>query len=81
MLQNTRHAINRSLKRAGCKFDITRHEDFTNSQEAYKDAARELKKLGKAAVKHYPEISPQGQYKISMKNTSKNCATLYQTNV
>ena len=43
-LENIKHSLNRILK----------------SQNAYKEACRELKKIGKAVVKHYPEIAQKG---------------------
>ncbi len=59
-LQNVKHALNRALKRAEKKLDITKDTAFIKSQEAYKDAARELKSKGKAVVNHYLEIKPTG---------------------
>ncbi len=60
-LQNFKHSLNDALKCAGRKIDITKDPQFINSQEAYKDAARELKQKGKAVIRHYPEIIPSGK--------------------
>lgn len=61
-LANIRHALNRKLKRHGREFDITRDARFVKSQEAFKDACCKLRSVGKAAVKHFPEITPQGDF-------------------
>ena len=64
ILANIRHTLNRKLKRHRCEFDITRDPRFIKSQEAFKDACRELKSVGKAVVKHFPEINPEGKKKL-----------------
>ena len=59
-LQNIRHTLNRLLNKSGRSVDIIKDTAFKKSIQSYKDATKELKKLGKAIVKHYPEIHPTG---------------------
>ena len=62
-LDNLRHSLNRSLKRFGHNYDITKSEciSFTKSIKAFKDATAELKKQGKSYVENTKGIPPQGQ--------------------
>lgn len=59
-LKSIRYGVNRNLKRHGRKIDITKSESFTNNQQAFQDACKELKVLGYGFVKHYDEIKTQG---------------------
>ena len=54
------YGLNRSLKRYGHNFDITKKEctSFTKSIKAFEDAQKELLGIGKGCVKNYKEIEP-----------------------
>lgn len=76
-LRNLRYAINRNLKKRGAEFDITKSDNFINSQKAFEDACKLLKKLGYGVVKHYDEIIPAGEtqnYFLPVKKTRQNGA-------
>lgn len=62
-LECLRYALNRDLKAHGCQFDIVSKGSagFQTSQQAFEDAKRELKKVGKGHVTHRAEISPEGK--------------------
>ena len=59
-LRSLRHGINRSLKRRGHEFDITKSPSFVSSQGMFEDACQHLKINGKGFVKHYKAIKPKG---------------------
>ena len=40
--------------------DLTTDPAFKQSQMAFKDASKELKKIGKGSIKSYPEIAHAG---------------------
>ena len=40
--------------------DLTSDPKFKHSQSSFKDAIKELKKIGKGKVKSYPEIEQAG---------------------
>lgn len=61
-LKGLMYGLNRNLKRCGVKLDLVKSECFTNSQQSFEDAKRELKQIGKAFVKHYDEIKPKGMF-------------------
>jgi hypothetical protein len=44
--------------------DITSHAPFLSSNQAYKAAIAELKRVGKGGVEHYPEITKADFVKI-----------------
>lgn len=58
-LTTLRYGLNRALKKAGKKFDITKREctQFTTSIDAFESAKKELKQMGKGHVKNTPEIT------------------------
>ena len=65
-LENICHTLNKNLHEAGYYIDITRDPRFINSQKAYKEACLELKSVGKAVVKNYPEIKHKGNIFVSI---------------
>ena len=57
------HGLKRLIKESH-KLDITKSEEFLASQKAWKDAAAELKKLGKGYTENTPGIAEEGLSKF-----------------
>lgn len=57
-LENYRHSLNRYLKSPpnDKHFDIIKDRQFSESNQSFKAALRELKNIGKGEISHYPEI-------------------------
>ena len=60
-LETIRYGLNRTLKKYGHAFDITKSEfgSFTGSIKAFKDVMTDLKQKGKGHVINYKEIIPK----------------------
>ena len=67
-LETIQYGLNRALKRFGHQYDITKCEctSFTRSIEAFEDARKELKQLGKGRVKNHKEIQPQCKFCLKL---------------
>ena len=59
-LRNLRNGLSRCLAEHGKHIDLTTDPHFKKSQQSFKDACKELKKLGKGVVHSYPEIDHSG---------------------
>ena len=59
-LRNCCNAITRNLHTKGRYIDLSKDSKYVRSQKSFKDAVKELKKIGKGAVKSYPEICHAG---------------------
>ena len=60
-LRNLRNALTRELVKHGRNIDLTTDTHYKQSQMSFKDAAKELKKIGKGTIHSYPEISHAGE--------------------
>ena len=71
-MRNFQYALNRILKSKGHNYDIISPSSlsFKRSQKAFTASQKELKKLGKAAIKSTQEISEDGKHAF---NWSCNC--------
>ena len=76
-LRNMRNALTRELNNHGRFVDLTTDPHFKQSQTAFKDACKELKEMGRAVVRHYPEITHAGNHNFILFHT---ISTLYYTN-
>ena len=65
-LRNLRNGLSRCLASHGKNIDLTTDEKFRHSQNAFKDACKELKQLGKGIVVCYPEITHGGTFPLSV---------------
>ena len=59
-LRNLRNGLSRCLAENGKNIDLTTDPKFKLSQNAFKDACKELKKFGKGIIHSYPEITHTG---------------------
>ena len=59
-LRSLRYGIRRILKDKKYEHNIITSELFSDSQQLFEDACKELKSEGLGDVKHYPEIKPTG---------------------
>ena len=57
-----RNALIRELVKHNRNIDLTTDPSFKNSQAALKDAAKELKCIGKGVIHSFPEIEHAGSY-------------------
>ena len=65
-LETIRFGLNRCLKKFGHNYDITKKEciSFTKSIQAYEDAQKELKEIGKGVIESAKEITNKGNFSI-----------------
>ena len=61
-LRGLRNALTRELVKHNRNIDLTTDPSFKNSQAAFKDAAKELKRIGKGVIHSFPEIEHAGSY-------------------
>ena len=59
-LRNLRNGLSHCMAIRGREIDLTTDPRYTKSQNAFQDACKELKKVGKGAVKNFPEIEHSG---------------------
>lgn len=59
-LGHLRYGLNRNLHKKGFEFDIVHGTEFKKSTNAFLDACKELKAIGKGDRKSYKEITPKG---------------------
>ena len=59
-LRNLRNGLSRFLQEHAHNIDLTTDAMYKKSQIAFKDACKELKKLGKGVIHSYPEIEHSG---------------------
>ena len=63
-LHSLRYGLKRVLKEKKYPHNIITSDLFSNSQQLFEDACRELKSEGLGSVQHYPEIKPSGKKTI-----------------
>jgi hypothetical protein len=86
-LENLRHSLNRFLKappHSRIDLDIIKDPRFTDANESYKAAIKELKSVGKGTVDHYEKISESELrqiYRSFDTNTAKGLADKVQFDV
>ena len=61
-LRNLRNALTRELVKHNRNIDLTNYPPYKKSQAAFKDACKELKKIGKGKIRSYPEINHTGVF-------------------
>ena len=67
-LRGLRNALTRELVKHNRNIDLTSDPKFKKSQTAFKDASKELKRIGKGVIHSYPEIEHAGAcVKFSLK--------------
>ena len=75
-LKHIRYALKRIIFKKN-KIDIITNPFFSESEQLFKDACRELKKKGYGSIKHTEEIKPSGSYlrlsKTSLKPFQNLC--------
>ena len=59
-LQGLRNALTRELVKHNRNIDLTNDPAFKKSQSSFKDASKELKRIGKGVIHSYPEIIQAG---------------------
>ena len=59
-LRGLRNALTRELVKHNRNIDLTTDPAFKKSQSAFKDASKELKRIGKGVIHSYPEIQQVG---------------------
>ena len=60
-LSNARNTLTRELHEHGRLIDLTSDPRYIGSRKVFDDASKELKTVGKAAVKSFPEIKHSGK--------------------
>ena len=59
-LRGLRNALTRELVKHNRNIDLTTDPLFKKSQSAFKDASKDLKRIGKGVIHSYPEIQQAG---------------------
>ena len=60
-LRSLCNGLTRELVKHNRNIDLTTDPNFKHSQSCFKDAMKELKKIGKGAIRSYPEINRAGR--------------------
>ena len=61
-LRGLRNALTRELVKYNRNINLTNDPKFKKSQMAFKDASKELKRIGKGNITSFPEIEHAGTF-------------------